>query len=84
MRTRENYPISVQLVVLLWAWFLFPPASAPGQGYPEKPITIYCGCAAGASTDLAARSLAEGAEKILGVPVVVENKAGGSAPRGRS
>ncbi len=55
------------------------PAPAPGQAYPNKPITVYCGYAAGASTDVTARTLASGAEKILGVPVVVENKAGGSA-----
>jgi tripartite-type tricarboxylate transporter receptor subunit TctC len=55
------------------------PASAPGQAYPNKPITVYCGYAAGASTDVTARALAAIAEKSLGVPVVVENKAGGSA-----
>jgi tripartite-type tricarboxylate transporter receptor subunit TctC len=55
------------------------PATAPGQAYPNKPITVYCGYAAGASTDVTARALAASAEKILGVPVVVENKAGGSA-----
>jgi tripartite-type tricarboxylate transporter receptor subunit TctC len=55
------------------------PGTAPGQAYPTKPITVYCGYAAGASTDLTARALATRAEKILEVPVVVENKAGGSA-----
>jgi tripartite-type tricarboxylate transporter receptor subunit TctC len=55
------------------------PAAAPGQAYPNKAITVYCGYAPGASTDLTARALAGAAEKILGVPVVVENKAGGSA-----
>ncbi|HSR11320.1 MAG TPA: tripartite tricarboxylate transporter substrate binding protein, partial [Thermodesulfobacteriota bacterium] len=55
------------------------PADSPGQGYPNKPITVYCGYAAGASTDVTARALASSAEKILGVPVIVENKAGGSA-----
>jgi tripartite-type tricarboxylate transporter receptor subunit TctC len=55
------------------------PAPAPGQTYPNKPITIYCGYAAGATTDLTARALASSVEKLLGVPVVVENKAGGSS-----
>jgi tripartite-type tricarboxylate transporter receptor subunit TctC len=53
----------------------FPAAAA----YPDQPITIYCGYAAGATTDLTARALADGAEKMLGVPVVVENKPGGGA-----
>jgi tripartite-type tricarboxylate transporter receptor subunit TctC len=55
------------------------PAAAPGQAYPNKAITVYCGYSPGATTDLTARALAGAAEKILGVPVVVENKAGGSA-----
>ena len=55
------------------------PQLAPAQDFPTKPITIYCGFAAGATTDLAARALASGAEKLLGVPVVVETKAVGSS-----
>ncbi len=47
------------------------------QDYPNKPITLYCGQEAGATTDLTARALAEGAQKELGVPVVVDNKPGG-------
>ncbi len=58
--------------------FSAPPQTA-GQAFPTKPITVYCGYAPGASTDLTARALANSAEKILGVPVVVENKSGGSA-----
>ncbi len=47
--------------------------------YPDKPITIYCGYAAGASTDVTTRALADGAEKLLGQPVIVESKPGGGA-----
>jgi tripartite-type tricarboxylate transporter receptor subunit TctC len=68
--------VAVGVVVTL---LIFSPAPAPGQAYPNKPITVYCGYAAGASTDVTARALAAIAEKNLGVPVVVENKAGGSA-----
>ena len=49
------------------------------ETYPDKPITVYIGYAAGATTDLTARALAQGAEKLLGVAVVPENKAGGGA-----
>lgn len=63
--------------VLIFLISFSPPASS--QTYPDKPITIYCGYEAGASTDVTARALAEGAEKLLGVPVVVESKAGGGA-----
>lgn len=54
-------------------------APALAQTYPDKPITLYIGYAAGATTDLTARALAQGAEKLLGVAVVPENKAGGGA-----
>jgi len=66
-------------VGLILAFLISFPPPASGQTYPDKPITIYCGYAAGASTDVTARALADGAEKLLGVPVVVENKAGGGA-----
>jgi tripartite-type tricarboxylate transporter receptor subunit TctC len=47
--------------------------------YPNKPITLYCAYVAGATSDLTARALAAGAEKILKVPVMVENKPGGNS-----
>lgn len=47
--------------------------------YPDKPITMYVAFAAGGTTDLTARALAHGIEKILGVPVAIENKGGGGA-----
>jgi len=53
--------------------------SALAQPYPNKPVIIYCGYPAGASTDLTTRGLTDGAEKILGVPFVVETKTGGGA-----
>ncbi len=54
-------------------------ASAFGQAFPNKHINIYVGYAAGATTDLTARALGEGLEKVLGVPIVVENKPGATA-----
>ena len=47
--------------------------------YPDKPITMYVAFAAGGTTDITARALAQGIEKILGVPVAIENKGGGGA-----
>jgi len=55
------------------------PPPAMGQDYPSKPITLYCAYVAGATTDLTTRALAAGAEKLLGVPIMVENKPGGNA-----
>lgn len=46
--------------------------------WPERPITIVVPAAAGGTTDIAARVLAERMGKDLGTAIVVENKGGGS------
>lgn len=58
---------------------VFSSAPALAETYPDKPITLYIGYSPGGTTDLSARGLAQGAEKILGVSVVPENKAGAGA-----
>ncbi len=63
---------------LAGAALLLPLGAASAQTYPEKPITVYCAFNAD-TTDLTTRALAAGAEKILGQPVVVENKPGGGS-----
>jgi tripartite-type tricarboxylate transporter receptor subunit TctC len=74
-KNSEIFAITVVLLSFLISW----PSLAAGQTYPDKPITLYCGYEAGATTDLTTRALAKGAEKLLGVSVVVENKPGGSS-----
>lgn len=44
--------------------------------YPSGPVNLTVGQAAGGSTDLIARALAEGASKTLGKPMPVVNKPG--------
>ncbi len=78
MRNRK-YSIRVVILSLLTAFLLSSPFQALSQDFPTKTITIYNGYEAGATTDLSTRALASSAEKILGVPVVVENKPGGAA-----
>jgi tripartite-type tricarboxylate transporter receptor subunit TctC len=53
------------------------PAQAQAQ-YPTQQIRIYCPFPAGGGTDLTARLLGEQMQKILGQPVIVENKTGAS------
>jgi tripartite-type tricarboxylate transporter receptor subunit TctC len=50
--------------------------SALAQSFPAKPIKLLIAFSAGGPTDITMRSLADNASKILGQPVVVENKAG--------
>jgi tripartite-type tricarboxylate transporter receptor subunit TctC len=45
--------------------------------YPSKPINVVVPYGAGGDSDLSTRVWADAVEKILGVPVVVINKAGG-------
>ena len=58
------------------------PCAALAAAWPERPITIIVPAAAGGTTDIAARVLAEKMGKDLGAPVVVENKGGGGGSIG--
>ena len=51
-------------------------------GFPTKTITIICNYGAGGGTDLECRALASTLEGILGVPVSVVDKEGGSGTVG--
>lgn len=50
----------------------------PDRGYPEKAVTVICPWVRDGGTDLALRALCRSAQKELGVPVNVVNKAGES------
>jgi tripartite-type tricarboxylate transporter receptor subunit TctC len=69
----------ISLAAAALALLVFLPTGSGAQEYPVKPIAMYCPYVAGATTDLTTRALASGAEKLLGVPVMVENKPGGNA-----
>jgi tripartite-type tricarboxylate transporter receptor subunit TctC len=57
----------------------FAPDKGFAQGkYPSKPITFVVGYLAGGSVDISARALCTAASKILGQPIIIENKPGGS------
>lgn len=44
--------------------------------WPERPVRLVVGYSAGGPTDVAARALAEGLKRELGVPVLVDNRPG--------
>jgi tripartite-type tricarboxylate transporter receptor subunit TctC len=49
------------------------------QSYPNQPIRIVVGYAAGGTTDILARSLGEQMGKILGQTIIVDNKPGAAS-----
>ncbi|MEO6748869.1 MAG: tripartite tricarboxylate transporter substrate binding protein, partial [Casimicrobiaceae bacterium] len=61
-------------VLIGWLCVLQPTHAA--DGYPNRPIKLYVGFAAGGATDLVARIVAQNLSARLGQQVVVENRAG--------
>ncbi len=70
----------VVLASLLGTAFAAAPAKA--ATYPERPVRIIVGFAAGGFTDVLARLIAQKLTVALGQPVVVENKAGATGTIG--
>jgi tripartite-type tricarboxylate transporter receptor subunit TctC len=56
--------------------FLPPAAAQDAASYPTKPIKVIVPQSPGGGTDVSCRVISEAAEKLLGQPIVVENKPG--------
>ncbi len=66
-------------VVLTLALILFTGiVSAQNAAYPNRPMKMLVGFAAGGGTDVAARVIAQKMSEILGLNIVVENRTGAS------
>jgi len=61
---------------------LIVPTAGLTAGFPNAPITLVIPWPPGGATDVTMRPLAEGAKKILGQPIMVENRVGGGSAVG--
>ena len=72
-------PVSRRSIVIVAAAAIAaigPAVPLSAQSYPDRPIRFFVPFPAGGSTDAVARAMQPALEKILGQPVVVENRAG--------
>jgi tripartite-type tricarboxylate transporter receptor subunit TctC len=77
---------SIQVLVFaaLFSAFLSLSLSPAGwaQQYPTKTINMIVGWGAGGSTDVTLRALSDAAGKLLGQPIIIQNKPGGGSAVG--
>jgi tripartite-type tricarboxylate transporter receptor subunit TctC len=76
MFENKKYKFSRRLVLLAGALTLALPQLATAQSWPTKPIKLIIPFAAGGTTDILGRLLAQQLTKDLGQNVIVENKGG--------
>jgi tripartite-type tricarboxylate transporter receptor subunit TctC len=74
--------IALPLVCCSFLFFSFSNARGAGEDYPVRPIKLIIGFSPGGLSDLTWRSLADPIHKVLGQPLVIENKPGGAGSIG--
>ena len=83
MRRNPKFPLSflIKSIAAGCALAMVAPIAFAAD-YPSKPITLVVGFPPGGSNDIVARIFAPKFSEAMGVPVVVENKAGANATIG--
>jgi tripartite-type tricarboxylate transporter receptor subunit TctC len=69
-------------LAILAVGLLLAPTAGQTAGFPESSVTFIVPWPPGGATDVTMRPLAEGAKKVLGQPVIVENRVGGGSAVG--
>mgnify|MGYP000131334173 CR=1 FL=1 len=69
---------------IAWSCLILPLWSSAQSAWPNKPIHFIVPFAAGGANDLMGRAAAEGASKVLGQTVIVENRPGAGGSLGAS
>lgn len=77
MERKSNFRII--LIAATSLIFVMPTCLSSAEEWPNKPINIIVGYAAGGFSDLYTRMLAEALTKSLATPVIVENKPGAAS-----
>lgn len=75
---RRTLGAVARTIALLVSGVVCSTASIAQQDWPQRPIRILVVAAAGGLPDIGARTVAGPLSKILGQPVIVENRAGGA------
>ena len=70
------------IALILSLAMLLSVCGAVAEGYPNGLVNLICPWAAGGSTDITARAIAQVAEQMFGSPVVVVNREGGGSTIG--
>jgi tripartite-type tricarboxylate transporter receptor subunit TctC len=78
MPEKSEQRLAAALLTSTLGLFAFGCQAADADSYPDHPVRLIVGFAAGGATDLQARMLAEGLTKLWGKTVIPENRPGAS------
>ena len=72
----------IRCLIAVGAILALLPGAVSAQAYPNKPVKLIVPFAAGGTTDIVARIVAEQLGRELGQPVIIENRGGGGGSIG--